>query len=70
VEVEKSLKSQANRQKNIDRIKPQLQKGTKVKILNSSGYGIIESVNDEIANIDFGLMKMKVGIENLVVYKE
>lgn len=70
VEVEKAKRSIANRQKNIDRIKPQLQKGTKVKILNSSGYGVIESIKDEIANVDFGLMKMKVGIENLIVYKE
>lgn len=70
VEVEKSLKSLANKQKNIDRIKPQLQKGTKVKILNSSGYGIIESIKDDTANVDFGSMKMKVGLENLVIYKE
>lgn len=70
VEVEKAKKSIANRQKTIDRIKPQLQKGTKVKILNSSGYGVIESIKDEIANVDFGLMKMKVGIENLIIYKE
>ncbi len=70
IEVEKELRSAANKQKNIDRIKPLLNKGTKVKILNSSGFGVVESIDDEIATVDFGSMKMKVGLENLLIYKE
>ena len=70
IEVEKELRSAANKEKNIQRIKPLLQPGTKVKILNSSGYGMVESIDDEIASVNFGNMKMKVGLENLVIYKE
>lgn len=70
IEVEKKLRSAANKHKNIQRIKPLLLPGTKVKILNSSGYGMVESIDDEIASVNFGNMKMKVGLENLVIYKE
>lgn len=70
IEVEKEKRSEANKQKNIQRIKPLLQAGSKVKILNSSGYGIVESIEDETASVNFGNMKMKVGLENLVIYRE
>jgi DNA mismatch repair protein MutS2 len=70
IEVEKEKFSEANKQKNIDRIKPFLQAGSKVKIMNSSGYGIVESLDDNTASVNFGNMKMKVGLENLVIYRE
>ena len=54
-------------EKKIKRIKPQLKIGTKVKVLNGKEIGVIESIKDEKVKIQIGLMKMTVGMENLVL---
>jgi dsDNA-specific endonuclease/ATPase MutS2 len=54
-------------EKKIARIKPNLKIGSKVKILNGNEIGIVESIKEEKVFIKFGLMKMTVGMENLVL---
>lgn len=53
--------------KKIERIKPKLKVGSKVKILNGTEIGLVEEIKDEKVFIKFGLMKMTVGMENLVL---
>jgi DNA mismatch repair protein MutS2 len=53
--------------KKIERIKPKLKVGSKVKILNGTEVGHVEDIRDEKVYIKFGLMKMTVGMENLVL---
>ncbi|MBC7695439.1 MAG: hypothetical protein H7141_08355 [Burkholderiales bacterium] len=57
-------------EKKIARLKPLLKVGSKVKILNSTEIGIVQSVKDEKVNITFGILKMTVNIENLELVKE
>ena len=54
-------------EKKIARIKPALKVGSKVKILNGKEIGIVEQIKDEKVFIKFGLMKMTVGMQNLVL---
>lgn len=54
-------------EKKIARLKPVLKIGSKVKVLNGSEVGVIEEIKDEKVFIKFGLMKMTVGMENLVL---
>ncbi|MDO9000836.1 MAG: hypothetical protein Q7W45_13795 [Bacteroidota bacterium] len=54
-------------EKKIARIKPNLKVGTKVKILSGTEVGVIEEIKNEKVFIKFGLMKMTVGMENLVL---
>lgn len=54
-------------EKKIARIKPNLKIGSKVKILNGTEIGVIEEIKNEKVFIKFGLMKMTVGMENLVI---
>ncbi len=53
--------------KKIERIKPQLKVGSKVRVLNGQEIGIVESIKDEKVQIQMGLMKLTVGMENLVL---
>ena len=57
-------------EKKIARLKPVLKVGTRVKVLNGSEVGVIEEIKDEKVFIKFGLMKMTVGMENLVLAEE
>jgi DNA mismatch repair protein MutS2 len=54
-------------EKKIARIKPSLKVGSKVKVLNGNEIGIVEGIKEEKVFIKFGLMKMTVGMENLVL---
>lgn len=54
-------------EKKIARIKPALKVGSKVKILNGKEVGVVEQIKDEKVFIKFGLMKMTVGMQNLVL---
>lgn len=54
-------------EKKIARIKPALKVGSKVKILNGKEIGIVEQIKDEKVFIKFGLMKMTIGMQNLVL---
>lgn len=54
-------------EKKIAKIKPVLKVGSKVKILNGKEVGVVEQIKDEKVFIKFGLMKMTVGMQNLVL---
>jgi len=54
-------------EKKIARIKPNLKVGSKVKILNGNEIGVVEDIKEEKVFIRFGLMKMTVGMQNLVL---
>jgi DNA mismatch repair protein MutS2 len=57
-------------EKKVARLKPLLKEGSRVKILNSSEIGVVESVKDEKVSITFGILKMTVNIHNLELVKE
>jgi len=54
-------------ERKIARIKPTLRVGSRVKVLNGNEVGIVEEIREEKVFIKFGLMKMTVGMENLVL---
>ncbi|MBL7932390.1 MAG: hypothetical protein JNL60_10830 [Bacteroidia bacterium] len=66
-DLKKQKKQDVYAEKKIARIKPNLKVGSKVRILNGKEVGIIEEIKDEKVFIKFGLMKMTVGMENLVL---
>ena len=69
-ELAKQHKRDNFAEKKVARIKPLLKVGSKVKILNSSEIGIVESLKDEKVNITFGILKMTVNMENLELVKD
>ncbi|MEI8136278.1 MAG: MutS2/Smr-associated SH3 domain-containing protein [Bacteroidota bacterium] len=70
VELRKQKKLDNFSEKKIARIKPNLKIGTKVKILSGNEIGVIEEIKNEKVFIKFGLMKMTVGMENLVLAED
>lgn len=70
VELRKQKKLDNFSEKKIARIKPNLKVGTKVKILSGNEIGVIEEIKNEKVFIKFGLMKMTVGMENLVLAED
>ncbi|WP_317899666.1 endonuclease MutS2 [Aurantibacillus circumpalustris] len=69
-ELRKQNKLSNFAEKKIARIKPVLKVGSKVKVLNGNEVGVVEEIRDEKVFIKFGLMKMTVGMENLVLAEE
>jgi DNA mismatch repair protein MutS2 len=69
-DLEKQNKLDTFAEKKIARLKPLLKVGSKVKVLNGSNVGIIESIKDEKVNVTFGGMKMTVNIHNLELVRE
>lgn len=69
-ELAKQNKRDNFAEKKVARIKPLLKVGSKVKILNSSEVGIVESLKDEKVNITFGILKMTVNMENLELVRD
>jgi DNA mismatch repair protein MutS2 len=69
-DLRKQNKLSSFAEKKIARIKPILKIGTKVKVLNGNEVGVIEEIKDEKVYIKFGLMKMTVGMENLVLAED
>lgn len=69
-ELAKQNKLDAFAEKKVARLKPLLKEGSKVKILNSSEVGVVESIRDEKVNITFGILKMTVNIHNLELVKD
>ena len=66
-DLRKQNKLSAFAEKKIARLKPVLKVGSRVKVLNGSEVGVVEEIKDEKVFIKFGLMKMTVGMENLVL---
>ncbi len=69
-ELEKQNKLDAFSEKKVARLKPLLKVGSKVRVLNGSEIGIIESIKGEKVNITFGILKMTVNIHNLELIKD
>lgn len=69
-DLKKQNKLNSFAEKKIARIKPNLKIGSKVKVLNGNEIGVIEEIKDEKVFIKFGLMKMTVGMENLVLAED
>ncbi|MBL7909634.1 MAG: hypothetical protein JNJ41_01100 [Bacteroidia bacterium] len=67
IELRKQNKLDNFSEKKIANIKPKLKVGSKVKILSGTEIGIVEEIKNEKVFIKFGLMKMTVGMENLVL---
>ncbi len=67
IELRKQNKLDNFSEKKIANIKPKLKIGSKVKILSGTEIGIVEEIKNEKVFIKFGLMKMTVGMENLVL---
>jgi DNA mismatch repair protein MutS2 len=67
IELRKRKKLDNFSEKKIANIKPKLKIGSKVKILSGTEIGIVEEIKNEKVFIKFGLMKMTVGMENLVL---
>jgi DNA mismatch repair protein MutS2 len=68
--LRKQKKHDSYAEKKIARIKPVLKIGSKVKILNGSEVGVVEEIKEEKVFIKFGLMKMTVGMQNLVLAED
>jgi hypothetical protein len=51
----------------IERIKPKLTVGSKVKILNGTEIGVIQKIDNEKVLIQFGILKMTAGMEKIVL---
>ena len=69
-DLEKQHKLDKFSEKKVARIKPLLQVGTKVKILNSSQIGIVNEIINEKVKITFGILKMTVNIHNLEIVRD
>jgi len=65
--LRKQKKLDHHAEKKIARIKPNLKIGSRVKILNGKEIGVVEEIRDEKVYVRFGIMKMTVGMENLVL---
>lgn len=66
-DLKKQKKMNSFSEKKIARLKPVLKVGSKVKVLNGNEIGVVEEIKEEKVFIKFGLMKMTVGMENLVL---
>jgi dsDNA-specific endonuclease/ATPase MutS2 len=69
-ELEKQNRRDSFSEKKVARLKPLLKVGSKVKILNSSEVGVVETIKDEKVNITFGILKMTVNIQNLELVRD
>lgn len=69
-DLEKQNRIDKFSEKKVARIKPLLKIGSKVKVLNGSEVGLIESIKDDKVNITFGILKMTVNIHNLELVRD
>lgn len=69
-ELEKQKKLDGFAEKKVARIKPLLKHGSKVKILNGTEIGIVESIKEDKVIITFGILKMTVNIHNLELVRD
>ena len=69
-ELEKQKKLDSFSEKKVARIKPLLKVGSKVKVLNGTEVGIVESIKEDKVIITFGILKMTVNIHNLELVRD
>ncbi len=65
--LKKQKKLDSFAEKKIERLKPLIKIGSKVKVLNGSEIGTVEEINNTKVIVNFGKLKMTVGLENLVL---
>jgi DNA mismatch repair protein MutS2 len=65
--LRKQKKLDSFAEKKIARLKPILKVGSRVKVMNSREVGVVEEIKDEKVFVKIGLLKMTVGMENLVL---
>ncbi len=65
--LRKSKKHDAYAEKKIARIKSVLKPGSKVTVLNGKEVGVVEEIKEQKAVVKFGMVKMTVGMENLLL---
>jgi DNA mismatch repair protein MutS2 len=68
--LKKQKKVDAFSQKKIARLKGSLRVGSKVRVLNGNEIGQVEEIRDEKVLVRFGLHKMTVGMQNLMIAEE
>lgn len=68
--LKKQKKVDAFAVKKIARIKSTLQIGSKVRVLNGNEVGEVESIKEEKVLVRFGLHKITVGMQNLMLAEE
>lgn len=69
-DLEKQNRIDKFAEKKVARIKPLLKVGSKVKVLNGTEVGIVDSIKDDKVNITFGILKMTVNIHNLELVRD
>lgn len=69
-DLKKQKKLSAYSEKKVARLKTVLKVGSRVKVLNGSEVGVVEEIKDQKVFVKFGLMKMTVGMESLVLAEE
>lgn len=69
-ELEKQNKLDSFAEKKVARLKPLLKVGSKVRVLNGTETGIVESIKEDKVNITFGILKMTVNIHNLELVRD
>lgn len=57
-------------QKKIERLKGALVVGSKVRVLNGQEVGVVEDIKDEKVIVRFGLHKMTVGMQNVMMAED
>jgi DNA mismatch repair protein MutS2 len=65
--LRKQKKHDAYAEKKIARLKGNLKVGSRVRVLNGNEIGVVEEIRDEKVQVKFGIVKMTVGMENLVL---
>lgn len=65
--LKKQKKLDGFAEKKIAHLKPLIKVGSKVKVLNGSEIGLVEEINNTKVIVNFGKLKMTVGLENLVL---
>lgn len=68
--LRKQKKLDSFSQKKIERLKNTLQIGAKVRVLNGQEIGVVEEIKDEKVLVRFGLHKMTVGMQNVMIAEE
>ncbi len=67
---EKSGQRQIQTQKKIEKLKQELQVGSRVRVLTGKEIGVVEELFADKAILNFGNFKLSSGLENLVIVSE
>ena len=65
--LNKQNRTDAYTEKKIARIRSVIRIGSRVKVLNGKEVGVVEDIRDEKVQVKFGMVRLTVGMENLVL---